>query len=142
MEVTEIGAPFDTLIEQPGATLLVQQLRCGDVNIVLTPYDVLRLKRRLGIYSTELLQRYSVRPFTKEQQLPVVLLRMQDDQPGKPCPFVTPQGCGVYEDRPWPCRMYPVGVASARTQRDATDLFDHSTTTALADFSAASIASS
>ncbi|HEY6131266.1 MAG TPA: VOC family protein [Halioglobus sp.] len=35
MGVTEIGAPFDALIEQPGATLLVQQLRCGDVNIEL-----------------------------------------------------------------------------------------------------------
>ena len=35
MEVTEVGAPFDTLIEQPGATLLVQQLRCGDVTIEL-----------------------------------------------------------------------------------------------------------
>jgi predicted enzyme related to lactoylglutathione lyase len=35
MPVTEIGAPFDTLIEQPGATLRVQQLRCGEVNIEL-----------------------------------------------------------------------------------------------------------
>jgi len=35
MGVTEIGAPFDTLIEQPGATLLVQQLRCGNVTIEL-----------------------------------------------------------------------------------------------------------
>ncbi len=35
MGVTEIGAPFDALIEQPGATLRVQQLRCGDVTIEL-----------------------------------------------------------------------------------------------------------
>ena len=35
MQVTEIGAPFDALIEQPGATLRVQQLRCGDVTIEL-----------------------------------------------------------------------------------------------------------
>lgn len=35
MPVTEIGAPFDALIEQPGATLRVQQLRCGDVTIEL-----------------------------------------------------------------------------------------------------------
>ncbi|NND66070.1 MAG: VOC family protein [Halioglobus sp.] len=35
MEISEIGAPFDTLIEQPGATLRVQQLRCGDVTIEL-----------------------------------------------------------------------------------------------------------
>ena len=35
MPMTEIGAPFDALIEQPGARLRVQQLRCGDVNIEL-----------------------------------------------------------------------------------------------------------
>lgn len=39
MAVTEIGAPFDTLIEQPGATLLVQQLRCGEVTIELLGFS-------------------------------------------------------------------------------------------------------
>lgn len=91
---------------------------CGDVNIVLTPYDLLRLKRRLGLTSTELLARHTVRPFTKDQQLPVVLLKLRDDLPGKPCPFVAAEGCTVYPDRPWACRMYPVGMASARTDRD------------------------
>jgi len=84
---------------------------CGDVNIVLTPYDVLRLRRRLGLSSTELITRHTVRPFTKEQQLPVVLLKLEDGKPGKPCSFVGEQGCMVYEDRPWACRMYPLGTA-------------------------------
>ena len=35
MDITEIGAPYDVLIEQPGATLRVQQLRCGNVTIEL-----------------------------------------------------------------------------------------------------------
>ncbi len=35
IDISEIGAPFDALIEQPGVTLLVQQLRCGDVTIEL-----------------------------------------------------------------------------------------------------------
>jgi predicted enzyme related to lactoylglutathione lyase len=35
MDIAEIGAPFDALIELPGATLRVQQLRCGDVYIEL-----------------------------------------------------------------------------------------------------------
>ena len=91
---------------------------CGDVNIALTPYDIIRLKQRLGLTSSEFIQRYTVRPFTKEQRLPVVLLRMEEDKERKPCHFVTEQGCGVYEDRPWPCRMYPVGTASARTDED------------------------
>ena len=90
---------------------------CGDVNIALTPYDIIRLKQRLGLTSSEFIERYTLRPFTKDQRLPVVLLRMEDKE-RKPCHFVTEQGCGVYEDRPWPCRMYPVGTASARTDED------------------------
>lgn len=93
---------------------------CGDVNIFLTPYDLLRLKRRLGLSSTELLARHTIKPFTKEQELPVVVLKMDESRDGKPCPFVGEQGCSIYEDRPWPCRMYPVGVASGRT-RDNPD---------------------
>ena len=38
MPVTEIGAPFDALIEMPGASLRVQQLRCGDVTIELVGF--------------------------------------------------------------------------------------------------------
>jgi len=91
---------------------------CGDVNIVLTPYDIIRLKRRLGISSTEFLARYTIKPFTAEQKFPLVLLKMDPDKENKPCPLVTDKGCSVYEDRPWPCRMYPVGVASARTGDD------------------------
>jgi hypothetical protein len=37
---------------------------------------------------------------------------MLDDVEGKPCPFVGDEGCTVYEDRPWACRMYPLGLAS------------------------------
>lgn len=91
---------------------------CGDVNIALTPYDVIRLKHRLELSSSEFIKRYTLRPFTKDQELPVVLLKMRDEEERKPCHFVTEQGCGVYEDRPWPCRMYPVGRASARTDND------------------------
>jgi len=84
---------------------------CGDVNIVLTPYDVLRLKERLGLTSTEFLDRYTILPFTKDQRIPAPLLRMQDNEK-KSCHFLTEEGCTVYEDRPWACRMYPVGYAA------------------------------
>jgi hypothetical protein len=39
----------------------------------------------------------------------VLLLKMGDDE-AKACPFLTEAGCGVYEDRPWSCRMYPLGM--------------------------------
>ncbi len=91
---------------------------CGDVNIALTPYDVIRLKEHLGLTSSEVIEKYTIRPFTKDQTLPVVLLRMDETKENKPCHFVTEQGCSVYDNRPWPCRMYPVGTASARTDDD------------------------
>jgi Fe-S-cluster containining protein len=83
---------------------------CADVNIVLTPLDVLRLARHLGVTTTEFLREYCLHPITKDLSLPVVLLRM-DDGPAKQCRFVGEEGCTVYEDRPWACRMYPVGMA-------------------------------
>ena len=95
---------------------------CADVNIVLTPYDVLRLRRRLGLGSEQFIVEHTVRPFTKDLKLPVVLLAMRDDE-RKRCPFVTDAGCSVYDDRPWACRMYPVGVASSQTRTRAGEEF-------------------
>jgi len=84
---------------------------CGDVNIFLTPYDILRLKNNLGINSQEFLDKYTISPFDKNLKHPVVLLKMNDDDK-KTCPFVADKGCTVYNDRPWACRMYPLGLAS------------------------------
>jgi len=36
------------------------------------------------------------------------------DNEKKSCHFVGGKGCEVYEDRPWACRMYPLGMASPR----------------------------
>lgn len=83
---------------------------CADVNIILTPLDVLGLSRRLGMNSSAFLAAHTVRLETKDLQLPVVALKMSEAE-GKPCPFVGPAGCTVYDDRPWACRMYPVGMA-------------------------------
>jgi uncharacterized protein len=86
---------------------------CGDVAIVLTPYDVLRMKRAVGLDSTEFLEQYTLLPITKAQRIPVLLLKMDPDT--KRCPLVGEQGCGVYSARPWACRMYPLGLAEPRT---------------------------
>lgn len=83
---------------------------CSDVNIVLTPADVIGLARRTGLTTGEFLDRHTISPITKELHLPVVMLRM-GAEPEKRCPFVTAQGCSVYDTRPWACRMYPVGMA-------------------------------
>ena len=86
---------------------------CGDVNIFLTPYDILRMKNALGISSQEFLDRYTITPIDKNQNYPVVMLKMQDDEK-KTCHFVSADGCTIYDDRPWACRYYPVGLASPK----------------------------
>jgi Fe-S-cluster containining protein len=90
---------------------------CSDVNIFLSPYDVLRMKKRLGITSTEFLEKYTLLPVQKDMKTPVVVLKMNDDE-AKTCQFLTAEGCGIYTDRPWPCRMYPLGLAA---QKDTPD---------------------
>jgi Fe-S-cluster containining protein len=90
---------------------------CSDVNIFLAPYDVLRMKRRLGMTSGDFLDAYALLPVQKDMKTPVVVLRMNDDE-ARSCPFLTDAGCGIYSDRPWPCRMYPLGLAA---QKDTPD---------------------
>jgi len=90
---------------------------CGNVNIFLSPYDVLRMKNRLGMKSSDFLQKYALLPVQKDMKTPVVVLRMNDDE-HKTCPFLTDAGCGIYSDRPWPCRMYPLGMAARKDTPD------------------------
>jgi Fe-S-cluster containining protein len=92
---------------------------CQDITIVLTPYDVLRLKKTLGISSDELLEKYTMVIPKKNRLIPLVILKMNEAD--KRCPFVTQQGCIVYEDRPWPCRMYPLDMADDGTFHLITD---------------------
>lgn len=87
---------------------------CSDVNIFLTPYDVIRMRRSLWIPSGEFLKRYTF-TLLGEEGLPLIVLKMLDDE-NKSCPFVTPDGCSIYQDRPWSCRMYPVFPVSSKEE--------------------------
>jgi Fe-S-cluster containining protein len=93
---------------------------CRGINIMLTPYDILRLKKRLGISSEEFLKIYTVPQLLEKTDLPVVTLRLLDDSDNS-CPFVREDGCLVYDDRPTTCRYYPLGVAALSHQQGADD---------------------
>lgn len=84
---------------------------CKDVNIYLTPYDVLRLRMALGIGSGEFLAKYTQSFLAKGTNIPVVQLLM--DSHALYCHFVTEDGCSVYENRPWACRMFPLDLSPA-----------------------------
>ncbi len=81
---------------------------CRDVNIYLTPYDVLRMRRALKMGSSEFLSKYTRSFLAKVTHIPVVQLLM--DPESLYCVFVTPDGCRIYNDRPWACRMYPLDI--------------------------------
>ncbi|MCE5335327.1 MAG: YkgJ family cysteine cluster protein, partial [Desulfobacteraceae bacterium] len=84
---------------------------CRQLNLMLTPYDIVRLKRGLGLASGEFLDRFTDCGFDENRHLPMVYLQMNTDE-RKTCPFVSPAGCTVYGDRPSACRIYPIARAS------------------------------
>ena len=88
---------------------------CKDVNQFLTPYDVLRLKRHLGISSGEFLEKFTAQHIGPETGLPVVCLKT-DPADGFTCPFVSPEGCRVYISRPSSCRTYPLARMLSRSR--------------------------
>lgn len=83
---------------------------CRDLDLALTPYDVLRLKNGLNLKSSEFLDRYVIMELGDQDTFPHFYLTMIDDGRAS-CPFVTPAGCTVYKDRPGACRTYPLGRA-------------------------------
>lgn len=92
---------------------------CSNIDISLTPYDILRLKRRFEMGSGEFLQKYTV-PYEMEQNS-IAGVKLRPVVNGTACQFMTAEGCSVYEDRPTACRYYPVALLSMRRQDEYTD---------------------
>ena len=82
---------------------------CHNIQIVLTPYDILVLRKRLNIAAHEFITQYTEPTYLEKTDMPGVQIKLTEEK--NACPFVTPEGCTVYEDRPTSCRYYPVGMA-------------------------------
>ena len=82
---------------------------CGGIKIILTPYDIMQLTRRLQLPAHDFLHLYTEPTYLEQTDMPGVRLKLRDDD--DKCPFVTPEGCTVYTDRPSACRYYPIGLA-------------------------------
>lgn len=80
---------------------------CRNLQFFLNPYDIIRLKQNLGISSGEFIDQHTDVVLRPGHHFPDVLLRMADNRE-KTCPFLTSSGCGVYKDRPYTCRAFPV----------------------------------
>lgn len=86
---------------------------CRNINIFLTPYDIVRMKKRLNMTSSEFLDKHTRIDLDPKTSHPFAILKMLDDKE-RSCPFVTPEGCTIYTDRPANCRYYPVGQGALR----------------------------
>ncbi len=80
---------------------------CRDVHLPLYPYDILLLKKQLGITSGEVIERYTEITEGSHPFFPGLRLKLLDDE-ARSCPFLTAEGCHVYRNRPTSCRTYPL----------------------------------
>ena len=88
---------------------------CRNVDMILYPYDIIRLKYALGIDSEQCMRKYTVLEKGDNPYFPTVKLKLTaDDQ--KACPFLKSTGCTVYNDRPSACRTYPLERAVDRSK--------------------------
>lgn len=94
----------------PGVSCFTQC--CGNIKIMLTPYDILQIRRHLdNMDAAEFLHTYTQPTYIEKTDLPGVAIKL--DENGR-CPFIisATEGCRIYPDRPTACRYYPVGMAN------------------------------
>ncbi len=84
---------------------------CGNIKIVLTPYDILQIRKRLNMDAAEFLHTYTEPTYLEKTDFPGVMIKLSKE--GR-CPFIKSkaEGCMIYSDRPTACRYYPVGMAN------------------------------
>jgi len=84
---------------------------CGNIKIVLTPYDILKVRKRLDMEAADFLHTYTEPTYLEKTDFPGVMIKLTEE--GR-CPFIKSktEGCRIYSDRPTACRYYPVGMAN------------------------------
>jgi Fe-S-cluster containining protein len=95
---------------------------CRTPTVLLSPYDILRLRQGLGITSGEFLGRYTLRETDTRSNLPLIFLdAFRSPEDG--CPFAGPDGCQVYPHRPAACRLFPITMGSQLTNQGVIDYY-------------------
>jgi Fe-S-cluster containining protein len=85
---------------------------CENIDIMLTPYDIVRLKNRFGMSSRAFIDEYTTDFAMDGHGMPGLKLRTQAGS--NACVNLTADGCRVYQDRPAACRYYAMGLVSMR----------------------------
>ncbi|MGI9538255.1 MAG: YkgJ family cysteine cluster protein [Desulfocapsaceae bacterium] len=95
---------------------------CRELELALSPYDVLRLRHATGLSSTALHERYIIEELDPEEIFPRFYLTMVDDGKAS-CVFVNDDGCSIYQHRPGACRTYPLGRGTVREESGVREQF-------------------
>lgn len=89
---------------------------CKRVELILYPYDAIRLKNILKIDSEKFLYEHVNLIKGNNPYFPSLMLKLDEDEF---CPFLKQSGCSVYVDRPSACRTYPLERAVNRKNEKA-----------------------
>jgi len=95
---------------------------CRTPTIILSPYDIYRLKHFLGLTSGEFLARYTLRESEELSNLPLIFLDPFRPS-GNSCPFLGDAGCLVYDHRPAACRLFPITMGSRLSAGGVEDFY-------------------
>ncbi len=87
---------------------------CRNVDMILYPYDIIRLKQAVGLDSETFLRTHTILQKGDNPFFPTVKLKLAEDV-DKSCSFLNVSGCTVYNDRPSACRTYPLERAVDRS---------------------------
>ncbi|RJP64105.1 MAG: YkgJ family cysteine cluster protein [Candidatus Abyssobacteria bacterium SURF_17] len=118
---------------------------CGQYRIVLSPYDIIHLRKATGRTTHDLIDRGTVQivhesfkrifgfapiadlfdslGLSQSDTLPVALLGFRSEDAGKSiCEFLSPRRhakrlCTIYENRPTMCRLHPLGCTTVAGRR-------------------------
>lgn len=88
---------------------------CRDSSVSLTPYDVIKMKKRLNMTSQEFLSFYTLPGKIEGTELPIPVLKPLNEGTNE-CPFVSDTGCLIFDSRPLNCRYYPLGFGIFHNQ--------------------------
>ncbi len=88
---------------------------CRNVDMILYPFDIIRLKHSVGLDSETFLRTHTALLKGDNPYFPTVKLKLTEDNQ-KSCPFLKTSGCSVYNDRPSACRTYPLERAVDRSK--------------------------
>ena len=90
---------------------------CENIDILLTPWDIVRMARHFGITTREAIDRYTVDFPMDGKGMPGLKLARKEGATA--CAHLTPDGCGIYADRPAACRYYALGTVALRKKDSA-----------------------